>query len=187
MGFNMLAVGLEQIKRKTETAGTDIISVIPSMAFAKSVITRLSVKATTTAQTLSVMNVLGKTELTHVAAKDQAVIKVKANPGTKIAEHAYLGIVVNGVYTILKVLSVDELNVTLTANLSHALAVGDKVDVYGIVTNHEQHACPDGTTTFEAALGFFVADDVGKPIVLHLSNGTNAAVIMGGTVVYTTV
>ncbi|MCF7946700.1 MAG: hypothetical protein K9K80_02075 [Spirochaetia bacterium] len=185
--FNILGTGLKPITRKTESAGTDILRLVePRDTADKAVVVRLEVTCGATAQTLSVMRPSAVAFADGAAEASQKDITLDEDPGS-IASNDYIAVqLTDGSYQVQKVDSVAGLVVTCLADFSAAVEDGAKVFFFGApADNHEQMAiAADGQTTYESDNGVFVANEPGYPILFHLTNATNAAVLDGGVVVY---
>lgn len=169
------------IPTDTESAGTVIVQMVqPQADYHKMSISRLTITAVTTAQTLYVMKVLGRTTLSAAAAASQKVVNITADPGS-IAANDYLAIQNDdGTWFYDIVASVSTLAITMTTNVATALASGNRVLFYGVHTDgHETAAVPAGENTWEDDVAYW-ASNHGEPIILYLTNATNAATVNGG-------
>jgi len=176
-----------QWKRKgglTASAGTAITALLdPGSLRGRVVVTRMAITAGATAQTLTVMQVLSKYRIAAAAASGQKVIKFAEND---FAQYDFVAIKMpSGIHQLFTVASVatkgdDGLYpVTLSANLPVALEPGTAVCFFGVPSDgHEQVAIgASATSKFESDEGYFGANEMGEPLLIHLTNATHAATI----------
>ena len=189
---------------KTQTAGTIIQYLIPpSPATFRGItrITTLTYISGSTAHTLTAMRPLGRTTVASAGATGQAVVNITADPGVAagygginngIAANDFVAIrtASDGVTRLYKVSSVSTLAITMTANLTVAVAAGDIFWFFGAAGDtdgrtgsaHPALKPPaSATTTYTDRDGGVIAT-IGafEPILLNSDNataaGTNAQV-----------
>lgn len=176
-----------QWKRKggiTASAGTAITALLdPGSLRGRVVVTRMAVKAGATAQTLTVMQVLSKYRIAAAAASGQKVIKFAEND---FAANDFVAIKMpSGIHQLFTVASVatkgddDLYPVTLSANLPVELPLGAAVCFFGAPGDgHESVAiAASDVTQMQSDEGYFGANEMGEPLLMHLTNATNAATI----------
>jgi len=176
-----------QWKRKgglTATAGTAITALLdPGSLRGRVVVTRMAIKAAATAQTLTVMQVLSKYRIAAAAASGQKVIKFAEDD---FAANDFVAIKMpSGIHQLFTVASVaakgddDLYAVTLSANLPVELPLGAAVCFFGAPNDgHESVAiAADGVTQMQSDEGYFGANEMGEPLLMHLTNATHAATI----------
>ncbi len=178
------ARGIVRIPRKTETKGTDIVVPVEPTSSTRVLITRVSCKQSDAAAVLTFMNPRGKTTIAALNATANTVT-LTADPGD-IADNDYVAIrKADGSLNVLVVASLS----TLTFTLSHTAGdyvVGDEVYWYGVEGDsvHEQTPLAvSSTVDIEAENGWYVAENVGYPILLHHNNPVGGAadcVVEGG-------
>jgi len=158
-----------------DTAYTKLID--PNPIRGRSIITRLAITCGATAHTLSVMQVALKTFLTAIAAAGQAVINV--DDATGFTANDFVAVMLpNGRYEAHKIASVATKAITLTANLGTALALNAPVCLFGAPSENEQITIPtSATTVYESEEGYFGANEMGEPMLLHVNNITAASKI----------
>lgn len=203
LGLALAGFGNNGDGGKTQIAGTLIQYLVPPNRLGRTVITSLSYILGSTAHTLTFLRPLGKTTIASAAAAGQTDFVLTANPGTTaayggisngIAANDYVAIrtASDGITRLYKVSSVSTLTVTLTANLTVALAAGDTLWFYGITTDTDGRtgaAHPallptvsttnnfPGTANPDACVVASLAKD--EPIMINSSNGTTAGTILG--------
>jgi len=176
-----------QWKRKgglTADAGTAITALLdPGSLRGRVVVTRMAIKTAATAQTLTVMQVLSKYRIAAAAASGQKVIKFAEND---FAQNDFVAIKMpSGIHQLFTVASVaakgddDLYAVTLSANLPVELPLGAAVCFFGVPSDgHEIVAiAASGVTQMQSDEGYFGANEMGEPLLMHLTNATNAATI----------
>lgn len=163
----------------TAVAGTPYMALLdPSPLRGRVVVTRMQITVAGTAHTLTVMQVLGKFLTASDAAASQKVVNMVAGHG--FAANDILAIrMPNGRYEKYTVDSVDTNAVTLLENLSAALPAGSAVCFFGVIGDgHEQIALGASTVhEFESNEGYFGANEMGEPIIMHVGNATAASSI----------
>lgn len=175
-----------QWKRKgglTATAGTAITALLdPGSLRGRVVVTRMAIKNGATAQTLTVMQVLSKYRIAAAAASGQKVIKFVEND---FAASDFVAIKMpSGIHQLFTVASVakgddDLYAVTLSANLPVELPLGAAVCFFGATSDgHESVAiAASEVTQMQSDEGYFGANEMGEPLLMHLTNATHAATI----------
>ena len=176
-----------QWKRKgglTAPAGTAITALLdPGSLRGRVVVTRMAIKAGATAQTLTVMQVLTKLRIGAAAAAGQKVIKVADDV---FAANDFMAIKMpSGIHQLFTVASVAAVGddglypVTLSANLPVALELGTAICCFGAPGDgHESVAITASEVTqMQSDEGYFGANEMGEPLLMHLTNATNAATI----------
>lgn len=193
---------------KTQTAGTVIQYLVPPNRNGYTRITTLVYTDTGTAHTLTFLRPLGATTASAAAAASQAVVNLTADPGVAagygginngIAANDFIAIrhSADGVTRLYKVSSVSTLAITLTANLTVAVAAGDKVWFFGITTDTDgrtgsahpalKGGAASGDVTFtdrDAGVIASVAKD--EPILFNSNNATGAGTLKQIGYCYTT-
>jgi hypothetical protein len=164
----------------TATAGTPIVAMVdPNPLRGRTIITRLGIQTGATAQTLTVLQVKKKFNMTADAASGQAVIVL--DDVTGVATGHYVALRIAGRYVLFTVASVNAgaKEVTLASNLTVAVPAKTPVAWFSNAAGgHEQ--LPIGAsahTIFESGEGYFGANEMGDPIIFHINNATNAATI----------
>lgn len=173
---------------KTAAANTAYVVLLESQDSGRVIVNRLSILNQGTAQTLSVMQVLGRSKLAANALAAQAVVKL-AN-----AEVTRLGLVngdwlairlIDGSYHVntVTVGAADSggagfTNITFASTLPKAAETGGRVFFFDVPASHEQVAIPvSSTTTWESDYGYFGANEIGDPLLLHVNNPTAASTL----------
>lgn len=194
--------------RKTESAGTKIDVLVPPKRNRKTKITKVTVQVGATAHTMSFMRPFARTTLSAAALAAQAVINLTADPGdytgkstadNAIAANDYLVIEKpDGTFHVGVVSSVATLAITLTANVpTGGFSSGAKVWFLGIFTDTDPNTAvvhptvtlpASGQTVLSSAHGA-VVETVGvyEPILVQVSNATNASTVEGVEGIYSKV
>ena len=182
----------------TQTAGTVIQVLVPPDRRGFTRVSKFVYTAQGTAHTGTFLRPLGRTTVAAAAAAAQTDLVLTANPGTTAAYGGITnGIAANdfiavrtksdNITRLYKVSSVSTLTITLTANLTVALAVGDDVWFFGITTDTDGRtgqAHPAFTLTASAATT--VSDSDGgvvasllpdEPILFNSNNATAAGTL----------
>jgi hypothetical protein len=184
-------------KRKTETAGTEILQVIePSMKGAKSRITSVIYTCGSTAHTLSLMKALAKTTTTAAKVATDTTLPVTSASflNQTIAANDFIVVKhTDGTYGAYKVSGISSLTLTINA-LSADVAAGSPVWVMGAIGEAEhrqilviasvmnQFRDPTGglcTTGYRSVYSGTVYKRSGNddPILVHSGNATAAGVL----------
>lgn len=195
---------------KTQTAGTIIQYLIPpSPTSVKGItrITNLTYTSGSTAHTLTVLRPLGRTTVASAGATGQAVVNLTADPGVAagygginngISANDFVAIrtASDGITRLYKVSSVSTLAVTMTANLTVAVAAGDFVWLFGITSDtdgrtgsaHPALKPPASATTVYSDSNGGVIATIGafEPMLLNSDNATAAGTIAQISWQYTT-
>jgi hypothetical protein len=196
-GFN--AYGGNGDGGKTQTAGTVIQYLVPPDRRGKTRITTVVYTDTGTSHTLTFLRPLGKTTVAAAAAASQTDFVLTANPGTTaayggisngIAANDFVAIrtASDGITRLYKVSSVSTLTVTLTGNLTVALAAGDDVWFFGAAGDTDGRSgsahpalkggAASGDVTFTDREGGVVATfSADEPILFNSNNATNAGTL----------
>lgn len=182
----------------TQTAGTVIRYLVPPDSRGFTRITKLVYTCGSTAHTVTCLRPLGKTTVAAAAASGQTDFVLTANPGTTAAYGGISnGIAANdlvairtasdGITRLYTVSSVSTLTVTLSGNLTVALAADDDVWFFGITTDtdgrtgaaHPALLPPaSATTSYEDREGGVVASMAkDEPILVNSNNATNAGTL----------
>lgn len=191
----------------TQTAATLIQYLIPPDRRGKTRISKVTYTDGGTAHTLTFLRPLGRTTVSAIAAAGQAVFSLTADPGVAaayggisntIAANDFVAIrtASDGITRLYKVSSVATLAITLTGNLTVALAVGDDVWFFGITTDtdgatgaaHPKLLSGAGTAavTFEDREGGVVASlRQDEPILFNSNNATAAGTLSQLSYAYT--
>lgn len=185
---------------KTQTAGTVIQYLVPPDPRGFTRITNFQYILGSTAHTVTFLRPLGKTTVASAGATGQAVCNITADPGVAaayggisnaIAANDFVAIKTasDGVTRLYKVSSVATLAITMTANLTVAVAAGDEFWFFGITTDTDGRtgsAHPallptvSVTSTYTDREGGVVASIAkNEPILINSSNGTTAGTILG--------
>lgn len=184
--MNALIRRWNRVGAKTAAAGTPIVvGLDPAGSFGRIIIQRLSVACGATAETLTVMQVLGKDKVTALAAAGQKILKIAEANALGIAANDYLGLqLADGRIQFSKVTAVGaavdgEIPVTVEDNLLNYIEANSGLFYFGAPADgHEQETlAANATTVFEAEYGYFGANEKGHPILLHINNITNAATL----------
>lgn len=189
--------------------GTVISVLVPPSGRARPGVTRVTKIAYTaagTAHTITCLRPLGRTTVAAAAAASQTDFVLAANPGTTagyggisngIAANDFVAIrtASDGITRLYKVSSVNTLTVTLTGNLTVALAAGDVVWFFGITSDTDgrtgqAHPAFTGTasvtTTYEdREAGVVASVAVDEPILVQSNNATATGTIEQVSFVYT--
>lgn len=184
--MNIFIEKIAPIAQVKPTVGTAIMSLIEPMSARRAVIMRATFANLATAQTLTVMQVLGVTTASADAAASQKVVNISADPGS-IAANDYCVIkLTNGHYQVNKVASVSTLAITFTDNLEGAVASGNAIYFMGVVGDgHAQYAiAASEETEFSSDVGAFVGKAKNYPMILSCTNATNQCTLQGGVVAY---
>lgn len=196
-------LGRFTVPYQTQTADTIIADVIPPKSGLYTVLNTVAYTNSSTAHTLTVMRSQGSTTTTAAAAASQAVINVaslslaKDMAGNSLAEdlaaNDFLVIAhSDGTYGVYKISSISSLAITLTSNLTQAVASG--AIVYGMYElgrttgiKHLQFTLPASATTYlpnnpsgngSGELGIAQSKGVSEPLVVHSGNATAAGKLL---------
>jgi hypothetical protein len=183
-------------KRKTETAGTEILQLIePSMKGARTRITSLVYTSLGTAHTISILKALNRTTLTAAAAATDTAVTVASASflNQTIAANDYIVIRhTDGTFGAYKVSAIASLTLTIPA-LAAAAGVGALVWIMGAIgeAEHVQIAPPVSAQTryadengiavtgYRSVYSSTVYSRSGNddPLLIHSGNATAAGVI----------
>lgn len=179
--------GGNTLGRTSVAFGTVINHLVPPRRSAYTRLTKLRLTAAGTAHTATILRPLGNTTVAATAAASQTDFTLTANPGPSgnaLAANDWIAIrtASDGITRLYRVSSISSLVVTLTGNLTVALAAGDKVWMFGATSDtdprtgdaHPTFAIPaSATTEYSDTVGGVVAS-VGKdePILVQSNNAT---------------
>lgn len=171
----------------TQTAGTEILRVVPPRDGAPGCVGNFRYEAAATAHTLTMMMVTSSTTVATDAASGQAVVNMSGTltdaSGGAVAASDFLVLQYeSGVWEAHKVSSVSGLAITVTANLTAKIKAGSIAYCMGAPADHaaRQFTMKASTTTD------FIASDnrvqaarsvEGNPILVHSNNATNAGTL----------
>jgi hypothetical protein len=169
---------------KTAVAGTPWVLGIPSSDFGRAIINRLTILNGATANVLSIMQVKGRDKVTVGGATGQAKFKIASANPCGIAVNDWLGIVgIDGTvfYDVVSAVAAPSggnIEITMTANLAKAVEADARIFFFDLPAIHEQITLPTtAETTYQSDYGYFGADEIGDPILLHCNNATNATTL----------
>lgn len=182
----------------TQNAGTVIQALVPPRRDGITRVTKFAYTAQGTAHTGTFLRPLGRTTVASAAAAAQTDFVLTANPGTTaayggisngIAANDFVAIrtASDGITRLYKVSSVSTLTITLTANLTVALAAGDDVWFFGVTGDtdgrsgaaHPAHTLTASVqTSKEDREGGVVATfSKDEPILFNSNNATAAGTL----------
>lgn len=184
---------------KTQTAGTVIQFLVPPNRLGYTRVTKVVYTDTGTSHSLTFLRPLGRTTVASAAAASQTDFVLSANPGTTaayggisngIAANDFVAIrtASDGITRLYKVSSVSTLTITLTGNLTVALAAADVVWFFGIATDTDgrtgsahpilKGGAASGDVSFEDREGGVIASlSKDEPILVNSNNATNAGTL----------
>lgn len=183
---------------QTQTAGTVIRQLIPPDRRGFTRITKLAYTSAGTAHTVTCLRPLGKTTVASAGAAGQAVVNFTADPGVAAAYGGISNAIAandlvairtasDGITRLYTVSSVSTLAITMTGNLSVAVAAGDDIWFFGITTDTDGRANAahpallppvSVTTTYEDREGGIVATYAkDEPILVNSNNATAAGTL----------
>lgn len=173
-----------QWKRKgpfTAAIGTAYMALLDPVIRGRLIITRLSIRNAGTAHTMTLMQVLSKHVLSAAAAAGQKVVAL-ADVTPFAANDIVTLKMPNGrqeKYTVASVQASPANTVTFAENLSAAVPVNTPLCFFGVPGDgHEQVTIPTSTVTnYEAEDGYFGANEMGEPLIVHVNNITAASII----------
>lgn len=191
--------------RKTETAGTAIVSLVPGKKGKFTYIVFVSYLDAGTAHTITQMRAIGTGTLSAAAAASQAVVVATAQPVDSagatvdtVAANDYLAIQKpNGDWHLAKVSSVSSLSWTLTANVpTGGFNAGARYCFYGVVGDsyHDDFDLVSGSGS--ALKNFPPVSQSGvmckstgpnEPILIYSDNATNAGKLEHVSAIYSRV
>lgn len=184
----------------TATAGTVVNVLVPPVRDAITRVTQVRYTAAATAHTVTALRSLGTTTASAAAATSQAVVNITANPGPSgnaLAANDWLAIrhSADGITRLYQVSSISTLAVTLTANLTVAVAAGDRVWMFGATGDTDPRVggahpalamAANATTTYtDDSAGVVCSHAKDEPVMLQSNNATNAGSFNLVTSVYT--
>lgn len=198
--MNPSIIGRFHHGKKTESAGTAIIVVVPPQVNTKTVLTRVVYTPGATSHLLNVLRSQGTTQVTSDAADSQADLVVdslslaKDQLGNSLSENLAANdyIVVRnskGVYEAHKISSISGTTLTLSASLGTSISAGATVwGMYEIsrtagwpaltfdLTTGAQRDIP-GLGNNEETVGIATSPGVNQPLVVYSNNATNAGTL----------
>lgn len=195
LGLALAGFGGNGSGGQTQTAGTVIRQLVPPNRLGYTRVTKVVYTCAGTAHTVTCLRPLGKTTIASAGAAGQAVINLTADPGVAAAYGGISNAIAandlvairtasDGITRLYTVSSVATLAITLTGNLSVAVAAGDTVWFFGITTDtdgrtgaaHPALLPPaSATTTYEDREGGVVASVAKDEPILVSSNNATAA------------
>lgn len=169
----------------TEAIATAYTILLESGDYGRVIVNRLTITNAGTAHTLSVMQVLGKAATFVAAAAAQAEfymsdafsVALGIATGDWVGVHLFDGSIQVG--TVTKGASAGGKTLfTLDANFTKAVNLNAKILYFGLPASHEQVTVPiNATTTYESDYGYFGANEIGDPVLLHVNNIVAASTI----------
>ncbi len=177
---------------KTAAFGTAIQYLIPPHASGRTRITKLVYTSAGTAHTLTLLRPLGRTVIGAIAAAGQPVCVLSTDPspaGNTLTTNDFVAIrtASDDVTLLYKVSGLATLTLTLTANLTTALAAGDDLWMFGVPADIFARTggghmallpAVSVTTTYSDSDGGVVATyNRDEPILFNSDNGTAAGTL----------
>lgn len=187
MGLATHGFGGNTLGYSSVAFGTVINRLVPPNANGYTRVSTLKATAAGTAHTITAMRPIGDSTVTAVAAAGQAVLNVAAEmgpSGNTLAASDLLAIrsSADGITRLYTVSSVSTLEITLTGNLTTALAIGDSVWNFGVAANTDPvigsaHptfaiAASAQTTLTDTVGGVIASHEHDQPILLQDNNAT---------------
>ena len=185
--FNILANSMAPLGRATDTENTAYTQLISPRLGSRIAVVRATFTVAATAHTLTVLRPISLVLTAAAAAKDQADLVFAAADvdGWEASDYCAIELE-DGTYQLNTVDSESEGTVTFSADLDKAVKEGARVFYFGDENDdHETAALTDDSeVSFESEYGYFIANNPGWPVLLHVDNATNASTLEGGVVIY---
>lgn len=187
MSYRFYCERVEPIGQKTEAAGTDIVLPVNGYEGMRLTIPFLSVQCAATAQLLSILQVK---EYDRISAFNAAEKKITVNQIGEDLEDIYIAAEKNdGEYFFSKVSDSEGKVHTVTDPFQEGtLKPAGRFFVFSSPGDEEsQCAVLDAEKVNNLSLdapGVFVARDFCFPVIIHITNGTNAAKLLAGIAAY---
>ena len=188
MGYNVNLERVKNIAGKKEAIGTDILVPIQAENDKRITVPCLLAKCGATAQTLTVLQVKSLDYVAAAALGGQNVVTIveSAEDLTGRQIGIQLG---DGSWFFSEVTATSLKQQALTENLpADGVEKDARFAIFNLPSEDGNEAIPlaaDELANLQAPCpGLFVAEDFGFPVILHLTNDTNPAEILGGTVAY---
>jgi hypothetical protein len=188
MGYNVFLERIWPIPSKTEALGTEIVVAIPTDNDKRITIPSLLVRCGATAQTFTVLQVKTLDYVALDAAGGQAEVTIQETTESLAGRFAAIKLP-DGSLFFSKITASAAKVQTLTDNLP---AGGVKKDARFMIFataaedgNNSMLLEASADTSLQAPCpGLFAGKDIGFPVILHLTNATHQAKILGGMVGY---
>jgi len=188
MGYNVNLERVREIPSKTAAVGTEILLPIPVENDKRITVPCLLLRCGATPQTLTVLQVRSLDYVAVDAAGGQDDVTISESAENLAGRQAGIQLE-GGTWFFTEVTASAAKTQTLAANLP-AVGVGKdaRFAIFSLPVEDGNMVIPleaNGITKLEAPCpGLFVGRDFGFPVVLHLTNDTDQARILGGTVAY---
>ena len=190
MGYNVFLERIRPILSRTEEVGTDIVVPIPTDNDKRITIPSLLVRCGETGQTLTVLQVKILDYAAADAAGLQNAITLQSTAEDLAGRHAAIRTLTGSLF-FTKITASEAKVQTLEDNLPAEGAKKDtQVFIFSTPAEDGNNVIPleaSKDTSLQAPCpGLFAGKDIGCPIILHLTNGTHQARILGGMTAYIT-
>lgn len=163
----------------TAVLGTAYTALIDPVIRGRSIITRLAITNLGTIHTMTIMQVLKKYTLATAFLASQKIIPMAVT--TDFTAGDFIAIKLpNGKYEQHLIASVQAaVSITTTANIGMDCPAKTPMCFFGAVADgHEQISIPASVTTvFQAEDGYFGANEMSEPMIVHVNNITAASII----------
>ena len=188
MGYNVNLERVRDIAGRTAAVGTDILVPIQAENDKRITVPCLLARCGATAQTLTVLQVRSLDYVAADAAGGQNKVTIVESAEDLAGRQAGVQLP-DGSWFFTEVTASAAKEQTLSANLpAGGVAKNARFAIFNLPAEDGNMVIPldgNGTTKLEAPCpGLFVARDFGFPVILHLTNETNQARILGGTAAY---
>jgi len=188
MGYNVNLERVRNIAGRTEEVGTDIIVPIQAENDKRITVPCLLARCGATAQTLTVLQVKSLDYVAAAALGGQNAVTITESAEDLTGRQVSVQLA-DGSWFFSEVTGSDAKAQTLAANLPAEGAAKDaRFAIFNLPAEDGNEVLPlaaNELANLQAPCpGLFVAEDFGFPVVLHLTNETNQAEILGGTVAY---
>ena len=188
MGYNVNLERVKNIASKTEEVGTEIVVPIQAENDKRITVPCVLARCGATAQTLTVLQVKSMDYVAVAALGGQN--KVTISESAEDLTGRQVGIqLADGSWFFSSVTASAAKEQTLAANLPEEGAAKDaRFAIFNLPSEDGNGVIPlsaNELANLQAPCpGLFVAEDFGYPMILHLTNETDQAEILGGTVAY---
>jgi hypothetical protein len=188
MGYNVNLEKIRPIFSKTAAVGTDILAPITTENDLRITVPSLLVMCGATGQTLTVLQVKTLDYAALDAAGGQNIVTVVESEGSQVGRQVALQLPDES-WFFAAITATNGKQQTLSANLPAGGVKKDaRVMIFNLPSEDGNNQIPleaSKTTLLQAPCpGLFAARDIGFPMILHLTNGTNQARILGGMAAY---
>ena len=188
MGYNVNLERVRNIAGKKEAIGTDILVPIQAENDKRITVPCLLARCGATAQTLTVLQVKSLDYVAAAALGGQNVVTIVESAEDLAGREVGIQLA-DGSWFFSKVTASAAKAQTLADNLpAEGVAKDARFAIFNLPSEDGNEAIPlsaNELANLQAPCpGLFVAEDFGFPVILHLTNETDQAEILGGTVAY---